>query len=405
VTLDNASVNNRAIRDLRAALGPQMFFNGEHLHVRCAAHVLNIMVQAGLQVIPNAIKRIRDIIKVATSTPSRLQTFNSIVQTLGLGGKSGLVLDVPHRWNATYDMLHEALKYKAALNRFAAEQFQDCPSEVEWQDAAWLHEFLEQFSDATKAFSADRHQTAHMFVKMMMAIRDVLLDEAWNANSLLNALAEAMYTKFEKYWAAPSMILLIAAILDPSMKADFVKFYFMTVESAKVQEKMRELKQYLNQYYLEYERIVRNIAGPIFTSHEEEVLSQGESSSSGLHGKRHVELAFAQFSSQNSRTRLEISELDIYLDDPRVVVRAGENFNVLAWWKKNSDAYPILSLMARDFLSIPVSTVSSESAFSCAGRILGKNRTYLSPETLEALVCAKDWLFGLNDADEGKFHI
>lgn len=360
VTLDNASVNNRAIRDLRAALGPQMFFEGEHLHLRCAAHVLNIMVQAGLQVIPNAIKRIRDIIKVATSTPSRLQTFNSVVQTLGLRGKSGLVLDVPHRWNSTYDMLYEALKYKAALNRFAAEQFQDCPSELDWQDAAWLHEFLEQFSDATKAFSADRHPTAHMFLKMMMAIRDELLDEAWNANSLLNELAEAMYLKFEKYWTAPSIILLIATTLDPSMKADFVKFYFMTVESAQVEEKMRELMRYLNQYYLEYERIVRNSGGPVFTSHEEEVLSQGNSSSSsGLRGKRRVELAFAQFSSQNSRTRSERTELDIYLDDPRVVVRAGENFNVLAWWKKNADAYPILALMARDFLAIPVSTVSS----------------------------------------------
>jgi len=58
--------------------------------------------------------------------------------------------------------------------------------------------------------------------------------------------------------------------------------------------------------------------------------------------------------------------------------------------------------MARDFLAIPVSTVSSKSAFSCAGRILGKNRTSLSPKTLKALVCAKDWLFGLNDADEGE---
>jgi hypothetical protein len=146
-------------------------------------------------------------------------------------------------------------------------------------------------------------------------------------------------------------------------------------------------------------------AAPVFTSHEEEVLSQGDSSFSGLRGERRVELAFAQFSSQNSRTRSERTELDIYLDDPRVVVRAGENFNVLAWWKKNADAYPILSLMARDFLSIPVSMVSSESTFSCAGMILGKNQTSLSPETLEALVCAKDWLFGLNDADEGKCHI
>jgi len=29
----------------------------------------------------------------------------------------------------------------------------------------------------------------------------------------------------------------------------------------------------------------------------------------------------------------------------------------------------------------------------------------LSPETLEAVVFAKDWLFGLNDADEGKCRI
>ena len=66
---------------------------------------------------------------------------------------------------------------------------------------------------------------------------------------------------------------------------------------------------------------------------------------------------------------------------------------------------PILSLMAKDFLSIPVSTVSSESAFSAARRMLGKNRTSLSPETLEALFCGNDWLIGFNDADEGNCHI
>jgi len=34
---------------------------------------------------------------------------------------------------------------------------------------------------------------------MLMAVRDVLLDETWNTNELLNELAEAMYTKFQKY--------------------------------------------------------------------------------------------------------------------------------------------------------------------------------------------------------------
>jgi hypothetical protein len=189
------------------------------------------------------------------------------------------------------------------------------------------------------------------------------------------------------------------------MKADFVRLFYLTVENIEAEAKIRELRQYLKKYYLEYERIVRNNAGPILISYEEEVLSQGDSSSSGLRGKRRVELVFAQFSSQNSSTRSERSELDIYLDDPRVVVRLIENFNVLAWWKKNSDAYHILSLMARDFSSIPVSTVSSESAFSAAKRILGKNRTSLSPETLETLVCAKIWLIGFNEAKEGNCHI
>ena len=117
------------------------------------------------------------------------------------------------------------------------------------------------------------------------------------------------------------MILLIAVVLDPSMKADFVRFFYLTVENAKAEAKMRELRQYLKKYYLEYERIVRNNTGPVFISYEEEVLSQGDSSSSELCGKRRVEYAFAQFSSQNSSTRSERSELDIYLDDPRVVVR------------------------------------------------------------------------------------
>lgn len=71
---------------------------------------------------------------------------------------------------------------------------------------------------------------------------------------------------------------------------------------------------------------------------------------------------------------------------------SGDNFDILGWWKKSATNYPILSAMVRDFLAIPLSTMSSESAFSCGGRILGDTRSSLSPETLEALVCAKDWL-------------
>ena len=50
--------------------------------------------------------------------------------------------------------------------------------------------------------------------------------------------------------------------------------------------------------------------------------------------------------------------------------------------------------MARDFLAIPLSTVASESTFSTAGMVIDKYRSSLSSETVEALICAKDWLKG-----------
>ncbi|XP_039800454.1 uncharacterized protein LOC120665088 [Panicum virgatum] len=90
-------------------------------------------------------------------------------------------------------------------------------------------------------------------------------------------------------------------------------------------------------------------------------------------------------------TRATKSEIETYLEED--TEEDSENFDVLAWWKARTEKFPMLSTMARDFLAIPLSTVSSESAFSLGGRLLGDARSSLTPETLEALVCGKDWLY------------
>jgi len=71
-------------------------------------------------------------------------------------------------------------------------------------------------------------------------------------------------------------------------------------------------------------------------------------------------------------------------------VADSNNFDILVWWKTHAEKYPVLSTTTRDFLVIPLSTVSYESTFSLGGRILGETRSSLSPEMLEALVYEKD---------------
>ena len=59
------------------------------------------------------------------------------------------------------------------------------------------------------------------------------------------------------------------------------------------------------------------------------------------------------------------------------------HFAILKLWKSHESTFPVLSKMARDLLTPPVSTVASESTFSIAENILGERRTRLSDEMLE----------------------
>ena len=67
-------------------------------------------------------------------------------------------------------------------------------------------------------------------------------------------------------------------------------------------------------------------------------------------------------------------------------------FDILRWWKLNSERFPILSRMARDILAVPISTVAFESCFSTSSRVPDVFRSSLTPKIVEALICSQDWL-------------
>ena len=50
----------------------------------------------------------------------------------------------------------------------------------------------------------------------------------------------------------------------------------------------------------------------------------------------------------------------------------------------------MLSIIARDVLTVPVSTVASKATFSAGGRVVRKKICNLSPQAIEAVVCLQD---------------
>ena len=85
------------------------------------------------------------------------------------------------------------------------------------------------------------------------------------------------------------------------------------------------------------------------------------------------------------------TNIDRYLSVETISFEDHEDFEILEWWKKQQIKYFVLSIIARDVLTVLMSTVASEVAFSAGGRVVSKKRCNLSPKTIEAVVYLKDW--------------
>jgi len=72
----------------------------------------------------------------------------------------------------------------------------------------------------------------------------------------------------------------------------------------------------------------------------------------------------------------------------------------LAWWKVHSAEYPTIARMARDILSIPLTSVPVERLFSAARDILPYRRNRMGDKMITALLLTKSW-----DAAQAKYPI
>ncbi|XP_028118182.1 zinc finger BED domain-containing protein RICESLEEPER 2-like [Camellia sinensis] len=119
ITFDNASSNNGVINFLKwwTKDRKNTILEHEFLHVKCCAHILNLIVCESLKEIDDSITRIRNIVKYVKSSPSRMAEFKFCVKLERIEYEGQPCLDVATRWNSTYFMLERALQFQKAFER------------------------------------------------------------------------------------------------------------------------------------------------------------------------------------------------------------------------------------------------------------------------------------------------
>ena len=79
-------------------------------------------------------------------------------------------------------------------------------------------------------------------------------------------------------------------------------------------------------------------------------------------------------------------DVNLYLRMPQIPFQdlAGNDQDILKWWRDNSSQFPNLAKMARQFLAAPASSASAERLFSSAGKMHDDLKKSTSEETMES---------------------
>ncbi|KAK2436004.1 zinc finger BED domain-containing protein RICESLEEPER [Trifolium repens] len=390
LTLDNASSNDNMIKKLKQRLNLQdaLLCKGKYFHVRCCAHILNLIVQDGLKAAGDALHKIRESVKYVKASEGRLREFRKCIQEVHLDNVEGgfLRLDVCTRWNATYMMLESAIRYQPAFISLSDndKNYTICPSTEEWERAQTICNILAPFYNITCLISGSSYTTSNLYF-MQVAFIEMALNKNLNSeDEVIKDMTKRMKDKFDKYWSEYSVTLSLGNVLDPTSKLEFLKFCFKKLYPNNYEDKIKKVKDGLHDLFDEYKKdMVPTSSSLDSSSRNTQSHSVGQSLKNTSFFKEYRQEMIQKMSNDGK------SELEIYLDEKCL---PNDDVDILQYWKLNSVRFPQLAIMACDILSIPITTVASESSFSIGGRILNKYRNCLLPETVQALICTRNWL-------------
>ncbi len=349
ITTDNGSNMVSGAKILKST------FTDTFIHYRCVAHVLNLIVIAGLEIVKENVKKLRKLIKIIRKSTKLLEELENLAK---LDSKQFLrpIMDCKTRWNSTYKMINRACILKDNIEMLLVKHSNlksFFPNENEWELFKDLDQFLCQFNEATIDLSSQKYPTiAHSRVVLLALKKDLEAD--YGEDYLLKDIAEAMSEKFNEYFERLEKPSHIAAFLDPRYK----KYCFPEMTDREIQSPIRQKLEQQQQ-----------MGVPIISTKK-----------------------VSSFLKRLKETTSVIETIDDEVHKYWISAEAEEDIKPLDWWKTHSTEYPNLSKLAVDYLCIQASSVPCEQLFSIAGQVLCKSRNRLSGDTVRACLCLYSWI-------------
>ncbi|KAK4404032.1 putative AC transposase [Sesamum angolense] len=295
LTVDNASSNDLAIDYLkRNTKWKRSILDNRFLHVRCCAHIVNLIVKDGLNEQSKCIVRIRNAIKYVRSS-SRFRIFKKCVDMEKIESKHLVSLDIDTRWNSTYLMLEHAEKFEWAFKRLERE-------------------------DNAYALYFDSYDDVEDFVD----------------NGSGEGMAIRMKEKFDKYWSNiknMNELLFVAMVLDPRYKMKYVSYClnFMYGDgSSNALSLERNIEHALNDLYYHYLELYDSHTSQVRSDTPSPTIQDYEVDELGDVMKL-IKSGFDKHLEQNENVERK-SELLQYLSEPHE--KRDEAFDILNWWRQ-----------------------------------------------------------------------
>jgi len=296
------------------------------------------------------------------------------------GKKVKLHLDTPTRWSSSVSMINKASNLSEAVEKMYSmtslskyrehHEFVpnwDAPDSEIWTFIKKVAKLFEPTIKAIQYLEGENYVTQSFILTYLIALEQGINKIKSNEDCpamivIINDLTESL----NQIWDNLPIDTVIAVFLDPRLSHILPNI---------PKEERDEAISHVEKEYIAIVEKLKKEDKKIGVLKPKEMNSQDDDFFDLLAGD--FPKKKCQEISPKSKFRIELTSFQ------NEVRHKGDP---LEWWKFNQTKYPVLSILAKNYLAIPASQASCERLFSIAKHDMTPQRTHMKPDLMEALV-------------------